>query len=32
VLDTNPTTGRFGVANGPRSGARLGQIAMKINF
>jgi hypothetical protein len=32
VLDTNPTTGRFGVANGPRSGARLGQMAMKINF
>jgi hypothetical protein len=23
---------RFGVPNGPRSGARLGQIAAKINF
>jgi hypothetical protein len=32
VLDTNPTTGRFGVVNGPRTGARSGQIAMKLNF
>jgi hypothetical protein len=23
---------RFGVANGPRTGARLGQIVAKINF
>lgn len=32
VTDTNPTTGRFGVAGGPRTGARSGQIAAKINF
>ncbi len=32
VVDTNPTTGRFGVAGGPRTGARSGQIAAKINF
>jgi hypothetical protein len=32
VVDTNPTTGRFGVANGPRTGSRTGQIAAKINF
>jgi hypothetical protein len=31
VLDTAPT-GRFGVANGARSGPRTGQIAAKINF
>jgi Carboxypeptidase regulatory-like domain len=31
VLDT-AATGRFGVAGGPRSGARTGQIAAKINF
>lgn len=32
VVDTNPTTGRFGVTNGPRVGARTGQMALKINF
>ena len=32
VVDTNPTTGRFGVTNGPRSGPRTGQMALKINF
>lgn len=32
VVDTNPTTGRFGVANGPRTGSRTGQMALKINF
>ena len=32
VTDTNPTTGRFGVAGGPRTGARTGQMALKINF
>lgn len=32
VVDTNPTTGRFGVANGPRVGPRTGQMALKINF
>ncbi|MGH9937453.1 MAG: carboxypeptidase regulatory-like domain-containing protein [Blastocatellia bacterium] len=32
VVDTNPVTGRFGVANGPRSGPRTGQVAAKINF
>jgi hypothetical protein len=32
VVDTNPTTGRFGVAAGPRSGPRTGQMALKINF
>lgn len=32
VADTNPTTGRFGVTNGPRVGARTGQMALKINF
>jgi hypothetical protein len=32
VLDTNPTTGRFGVVNGPRTGARSGQVAVKLNF
>ena len=31
VLDT-AATGRFGVANGVRSGARTGQMAVKINF
>lgn len=31
VLDT-AATGRFGVTGGPRSGARSGQIAAKINF
>lgn len=32
VVDTNPTTGRFGVTNGPRTGSRTGQMALKINF
>lgn len=32
VLDVNPTTGRFGVPTGPRSGSRTGQMAVKINF
>ena len=32
VVDTNPTTGRFGVTGGPRSGPRTGQMALKINF
>ncbi len=31
VLDTG-ATGRFGVPGGPRTGARSGQIAAKINF
>jgi hypothetical protein len=32
VLDTNVSTGRFGVPAGPRTGARTGQIVAKINF
>lgn len=37
VVDTNTdpnrgAIGRFGVTNGPRSGPRTGQVALKINF